>query len=125
MPLPFDRLRRIVLSSVVVLMAVPAQAVSVTNKDDKDHKLTIVEGDNKQDLLLKPNGVLDAVCPKGCVLQLGDGEDDKYVLEGTETVTIEDDKLYDDSPDGRTETAPGSNARPPPAQTAPPATTPR
>ena len=113
------------LAAIVLLSAAPAHAVSVTNKDDKDHKLTIVEGDTKQDLVLKPNGVLDGVCPKGCAMRLGDSDDDEYVLEGAETVSIEDNKLYDDSPDGRSEAAPGSNAKPPPTQTAPPATAPK
>ena len=99
----------------------PALAVTVTNRDDKDHKFIILEGDTKQDHVLKPNGVLSSVCPKGCTLRLGETEDDDYVLEGAESVSIEDDKLFDDTPDGKSEAVPGSNAQPPPLQTAPPA----
>jgi hypothetical protein len=107
---------------VALVIAAPAHAVSVTNRDDKDYKLTVVEGDAKQDHVLKPNGVLDGVCLKGCVVRLGDSENDEYELEGTEVVSIEDGYLYFDGPEVGAEPAPGSNAQPPPAQApAPPA----
>lgn len=102
-----------------------AFAASVTNKDDKEHKLTILEADAKQELQLKPDGVLEGVCLKGCTIRLGSSEDDEYVLEGPEVITIEDSKLYDDGPDVKAETAPGITARPPPAQTGTPAIPPK
>ena len=108
--------------SVAIVGSATAFAASVTNKDDKDHKLTILEGDAKQELQLKPNGVLDGVCLKGCTIRLGSSEDDEYVLEGPEVLSIEDSKIYDDAPDVKSDPAPGISARPPPAQTEPPAT---
>lgn len=39
--------------------------VSVTNRDDKDHKLTIVEGETRTDHVLKPTQVLEGICDKG------------------------------------------------------------
>ena len=99
--------------------AEPVFAVSVTNKDDREFKLTIVEADNKQDHLLKPNDVLDGICLKGCILRLGDSVDDEYVLEGPEVVSIEDAKIYDDGPDGRSDAVPGRNTKPPPTDTPP------
>jgi hypothetical protein len=101
---------------IVAALSVPFQAlaVTVTNKDDKDHKFIILEGDAKQDHVLKPNGVLSSVCAKGCILRLGETDDDDYVLEGTEIVSVEDDKLFDDTPDGKSEAVPGSNTQPPP-----------
>ena len=110
---------------VTVAGSVSAFAASVTNKDDKEHKLTILEGDAKQELQLKPNGVLEGVCLKGCTIRLGSSEDDEYVLEGPEVISIEDSKLYDDAPDAKSETAPGTTARPPPAQAETPATPPK
>ncbi len=110
---------------VTLVGAASAYAASVTNKDDKDHKLTILEGDSKQELQLKPNGVIEGVCLKGCTMRLGSSEDDEYVLEGPEVISIEDSKLYDDAPDAKPETAPGLTARPPPAQAEPPATQPK
>ena len=114
------RLQFGLLVLAVLAVTAPALAVTVTNKDDKDHKLTILEGDTRQDHLLKPNGVLSAACAKGCVIRLGDSEDDEYVLEGPEVVSIEDNKLFDDGPDARSDAAPGSNAQPPPTKPAAP-----
>ena len=119
------RLRFGLVLSISLIDAGSAFAASVTNKDDKEHKLTILEGDAKQELQLKPNGVIDGVCLKGCTIRLGSSEDDEYVLEGPEVLSIEDNKLYDDAPDAKPDPAPGTNARPPPAQTETPATQPK
>lgn len=73
--------------------------VSVTNRDDKDHKLTIVEGEKRTDHVLKPTQVLEGVCDKGCVIRLNDSENDEYELEGTEVVSIEEGYLYYDGPE--------------------------
>ncbi|MEQ1695621.1 MAG: hypothetical protein ABL901_07245 [Hyphomicrobiaceae bacterium] len=93
------RLRFGLVLSVTLLGSASAFAVTVTNKDDKEHKLTILEGDAKQELQLKPSGVLEGVCLKGCTIRLGSSEDDEYVLEGPEVISIEDSKLYDDAPE--------------------------
>ena len=101
--------------SAVLMSTLPASAVSVTNRDDKDYKLTVVEGDAKVDHVLKAAGVLEGVCPKGCIIRLGDSENDEYELEGTEVVSIEDGYLYYDGPDAGSQTVPGANAQPPPS----------
>lgn len=95
-----------------------AAAVSVTNRDDKEHKITIIEDDGakKADLTLKPNQVLENICAKGCVIRLNDSEEDEYELvDGTEIVSIEDGFLYYDQPE-ETPTTPGPGAPTPPAQ---------
>lgn len=93
------RLRYGLVLSVAHVVSASAFAATVTNKDDKEHKLTILEGDAKQELQLKPSGVLEGVCLKGCTIRLGSSEDDEYVLEGPEVISIEDSKLYDDAPE--------------------------
>lgn len=80
-----------------------AQAVSVTNRDDKEVKVSVIEGENKTDHVLKPAEVLDGVCQKGCVIRLNDSENDEYELEGTEVVSVEEGYLYYDGPDGDAE----------------------
>jgi hypothetical protein len=85
----------------------PAQSATVTNRDAKDYKVTIIEGDKSQDHVLKPAGVLSGVCTRGCVVRLNDSENDEYELEGTEIVSIEDGYLYYDVPDSIPETSPG------------------
>jgi hypothetical protein len=84
-----------------------ASAITVTNRDDKDHKLTIIEGDVKKDHALKANAVLENLCMKGCIVRLNDSENDEYELEGTEVVSIEDGYLYYDGPEGPAEPTPG------------------
>lgn len=101
-----------VISAACVLAALlwtsTAQAVSVTNRDDRDVKLTVIEGEAKQDHILKPSQELKEVCQKGCVIRLNDSESDEYELEGTEVVSIEEGYLYYDGPDAPAE--PGSGA---------------
>jgi len=96
-------------------------SVSVTNRDDKDHKLTVIEDDGaaKADHTLKPNQVLEGVCAKGCVIRLNDSEEDEYELEGTEVVSIEEGYLYYDGPEGAEQPNQGAAQPPPGAKSAP------
>ncbi len=90
------------LACVVVgllLSSTAAHAVSITNRDDHDHKVTIIEGDTKTDHVLKPSQVLTGVCTKGCTVRLNDDEDDEYELAANDVVSIEEDSLYYDNPD--------------------------
>ena len=105
--------------------AAPSLAVSVTNRDDKEHKLTIIEGDAKVDQVLKSLGTLDGVCLKGCVIRLSESENDEYELEGTEVVSIEDGYLYYDGPESGVEVAPGTSAQPPSSRQPAPETRPK
>ena len=99
------RARASVVIAVFVAGAIgagPAAAISITNRDDKDHKITVIEADGgkRTDHTLKPNDVLDNVCIKGCILRLNDSEEDEYELvEGTEVVSIEEGYLYYDQPE--------------------------
>ena len=83
-----------------------AFALSITNRDDRDHKVTIIEDGVSKDQTLKPDATADGVCTKGCVIRLNDSEDDEYELEGSETVSIEDGYLYYEGPDAPAEAAP-------------------
>ena len=95
-----------------LLWASTAEAVSVTNRDDRDIKLTVIEGEAKQDHILKPSQELKEVCQKGCVIRLNDSENDEYELEGSEVVSIEEGYLYYDGPDAPAEPAPGAAGQP-------------
>jgi hypothetical protein len=95
-------MQKFVMSAAIglsFLAAAPSQAATVTNRDAKDYKLTVLEGDKSQSHTLKPSSVLQDVCPKGCIVRLNDSENDEYELEGTEIVSIEDGYLYYDVPD--------------------------
>ena len=73
-----------------------AQAASVTNRDDVDRKVTIIESGTQTDHVLKKDEVLEGVCERGCSIRI-DGDDvNPYVIEGTEMTTIEGGDLYAD-----------------------------
>ncbi len=85
-------------ATVALLWPLPALAASVTNRDDKDYKVTIIEGEAKQDHVLRPSAVLEGVCKKGCVVRLNDSENNEYKLGGSELVSIEGGDLYYEGP---------------------------
>ena len=83
----------------LLLSSTAAHAVSITNRDDQDHKVTIVEGETKTEHVLKPSQVLNGVCAKGCTVHIDDDEEEEYQLEGDDVVSIEEGSLYYDTPD--------------------------
>jgi hypothetical protein len=83
----------------MVFLSSAFAAASVTNRDEKDHKVTIIEGETKKDYTLKPNEELRDICTAGCVLRLNDSDDDEYQLEAKDIVSIEDSALYYDNAD--------------------------
>jgi hypothetical protein len=76
-----------------------SEAASLSNRDDRDHKISIVEGDATVDQVLKPQQALEGICAKGCVIRLNDNEDEEYQIEAADVVSIEDGYLYYDTPD--------------------------
>jgi hypothetical protein len=86
-------------ASAALIQSGAALALSLSNRDDHDHKVTIVEGPKSSDHVLKPDATIENVCLKGCIVRLNDSEEDEYELEGTEVVSIEDGSLYYDSPE--------------------------
>ncbi len=83
-------------------------AASITNRDDLDHKVTVVEGETKTDYTLKPSQVLNGICAKGCTVQLdeNDDEDEDYKLEPEDVVYIEEGNLYYETPEAPVAPAP-------------------
>lgn len=105
---------RLVTASTLaaLLLTTAAQAVSVTNRDGQDHKVTIIEGDAKADHVLKPDAVLQDICQKGCLIRLDDSSDDPYELEGSEVTSIEEGQLYDDEPEAPADPPAGDAGQP-------------
>ena len=89
------RLAGVVGAIGLLLSITAAHAVSITNRDDQDHKVTIVEGDTKTEHVLKPSQVLNGICGKGCTVHLDDDEEEEYQLEAEDVVSIEEGSLYD------------------------------
>jgi hypothetical protein len=86
------------------LLAFPAlsasAAVTLVNRDDKDHKLTVIEegGAKSTDHILKPSQMLEGICEKGCVIRINDSDEEEYELEAGDKVSIEEGFLYYDDP---------------------------
>jgi hypothetical protein len=101
-------LRLLFVVGVISLLSssIAAHAVSITNRDEHDHKLSVIEGDTKADQVLRPSQTLNGICMKGCIVRLNDSEDDEYQLEADDVVSIEDGSLYYDGPDTPAEPAP-------------------
>ncbi|OYW53504.1 MAG: hypothetical protein B7Z29_15650 [Hyphomicrobium sp. 12-62-95] len=84
----------VVPAAVLISVLSAAQAASVTNRDDVDRKVTIIESGTQKDHVLKKGEVLEGVCQRGCSIRI-DGDDvNPYVLEGTEVTAIEGGDLY-------------------------------
>lgn len=116
---------------ILLALAAPAAAVSITNLDDKDYKITIVEGEKQTEHQLKASQVLEGVCLKGCTIVIDDGEDQYAVKEGEAPgVVIQEGELYYDGPEPAEQTdaqpadpkaAPKGGGAPPAPATPPPA----
>jgi hypothetical protein len=76
-----------------------AAAVSITNRDEHDYKVTVIEGDRESEHLLKPAQALSGICAKGCTIRLNGADDEEYELEADDVVSIEDGSLYYDRPE--------------------------
>ena len=93
------QLKRVVCVILLLSSGTAAHAVSITNRDGLDHRVTVIEGNAKADHVLKPSQSLNGICVKGCTIRLDDTEDDEYQLEANDVVSIEDGSLFYDGSD--------------------------
>ncbi|MGD9802308.1 MAG: hypothetical protein AB7E81_14405 [Hyphomicrobiaceae bacterium] len=129
---PLAALTFVIVSIGTALPSVAA--VTLVNRDEKDHKLTVIEdnGAKTTEHMLKPSQVLEGICEKGCVIRLNDSEEDEYELEPTDKVSIEEGYLYYDEPAGKDQGTGGAGqpqpnppVGQPPAQSPAPDTAPK
>jgi len=106
---------RIVLSAAVAVIALvsgsSAYALSVTNRDGTDQKITITEGQKQREEVVATTKTLSNVCPAGCVIQLQNGEE--YEFDGNEIVSIEEGLMFLDEP-AQEEVTDGAGQKPSP-----------
>ena len=101
------------LATLLLATSISAEAaVTLVNRDEKDHKLTIIEdnGTKSTDHVLTPSQVLEGICEKGCVIRINDSEEDEYELEAGDKVSIEEGYLYYDEPASTQQGAGGAQA---------------
>ena len=106
------QLVRVVGVILLLSSGTAAHAVSITNRDEHDHKVTVIEGNAKADHVLKPSQALNGICAKGCTIRLNDTEDDEYQLEANDVVSIEDGSLFYDGPDTAAVQLPADGTKP-------------
>lgn len=85
-----------VVIGTLVICTSAALSASVTNRDDRDHSIVIVEGGSQNSHTLKPGEALQGICPSGCIIRLDGDDANPYQLEGSDETSIERGKLYID-----------------------------
>jgi hypothetical protein len=105
---------RVIPGSLIALLlsASAVHSASITNRDDKDQVVTIIEGSSQKDHILKPNAVLRGICETGCLIRLGASRDDPFELSGSENTSIEEGELYDDEVEVPSGSGSGTDAQP-------------
>jgi hypothetical protein len=83
----------------LLLSTTAAHAVSITNRDEREHKVTVIEGEAAAEHVLKPSQTVTDICLKGCTIRMNSSEDDEYRLAASDVVSIEDGTVYYDGPD--------------------------
>lgn len=71
-------------------LTIPAQALTVTNRDQDTTTVTLIANGEEQSYELEPGETLSDVCEAGCIGIFGVGEE--VEMTGTETVIIENDR---------------------------------
>jgi hypothetical protein len=105
-----DHLALTVCAIAVLLLTSAASAATISNRGDKEVKLTITEGSSRHDEMLPPGKVVDGVCQKGCIIRLNDDANNEYELDGSESVSVEGGFLYYDTPENEAAPSNGSGA---------------
>ena len=77
------------------LLALPAEALTISNMDADSHTITVTVNGNNKELTVEPQAEVDAPCDKGCTIGLDSGE--QYEMKGDESASIEDGTLFVDS----------------------------
>lgn len=88
----------LVSPGVLLALSTAAFAASVSNRDDTDHKVTIIEEGAQTDHVLKKGASLEGICLKGCTIRINDDDVNPYELDGSEITTIEGGDLYAERP---------------------------
>lgn len=83
----------IAASFAILFVPSAANAVSITNNDKEEYKLTIFEGEKSRDIMIQPNETIDQVCEKLCSIRLNNDEDNEYEFEGKDAIAIVDGYL--------------------------------
>jgi len=83
------------LGAAVMLFALPAEALTISNADPKPHTVTLKSGSDSSELTIAPNQAVVPACQSGCTIVLENG--DIYEMKGGEVASIESGALFVDA----------------------------
>lgn len=106
-------------AGVFVGSAPNAGALTLTNREAAEVRVTEIRGAQRQTHQVAPMATLTGICARGCILKLEDGSE--WQLDGSERVSLEGKLVYYDGP----ETGPGAGAVERPRTPAAPSAAPR
>jgi hypothetical protein len=86
--------KSLALALAFAALAMPAHAITLTNRDTVDQKLTIIEGDKQTEQTVKAGDKVE-LCTQGCVIRMPDAE--SYEFDGKEVVSLEEGLLFLDA----------------------------
>jgi hypothetical protein len=78
-----------------MLIASPAQALTISNADPKPHTVTIKTGGDSAELTIAPAAAAEPACQAGCTVVLENGE--QYEMKGSEEVSIDGGVIFVDA----------------------------
>jgi hypothetical protein len=81
-----------------IILAAPAQALTISNTDDDPHTVKIKTGGDSTELVVEPQKAVEAPCASGCTVELANGE--QYEMNGGEEVSIEGGVIFVDAVPG-------------------------
>jgi len=82
------------LSVLGILLAHPAEALTISNTDPDAHTVTMTVGGKSEQLTVEPQKEVQPPCAQGCMIELS-GE--QHEMQGGEEVSIEDGTLFVDT----------------------------
>ena len=86
-----------------MIMAAPAQALTIANNDNDPRTVTVKAGSDSTKLVVEPQQTVEPACASGCTLELENGE--IYEMRGGEEVAIEGGVIFVDAVKGDTASA--------------------
>ena len=81
-----------------MLLALPAQALTISNTDPDPHTITVKVGSDSTELTIAPETAVEPPCQSGCTVELDNGE--QYEMSGGEDASIEGGTMFVDTTPG-------------------------
>ena len=78
-----------------LLIALPAQALTITNTDSDPRTVTVKAGSDNKALTVEAGKAVEPPCDPSCTIELENGE--LYEMQGDEVVAIEDGIIFVDA----------------------------